>query len=99
MDTYGDHALPRELSALSLQGAAILWPHSSVRICDSVEPPHLRLKHDDSSQFGCVSGWTLHADTLLYFWRGNSHYSVDFVGVLHACGGWRDATLALASVD
>ena len=104
MDIYGDHAL---LHRGDPSSAGFQLRHRMVQqslgtilrqagICHAVEPPHLRLQRDDSSQSGRGSGLTRPADILLYSWRGDSHCCVDLVGVSPARGGWRDAASALA---
>ena len=67
-------------------------------MCRVVEPPHLRLKRDDSPESSRGSGLSRLAH-ILYSWRGDSHCCVDLVSVSPARGGWRDAASALASAE
>ena len=107
MNIYGDHALlcggdPNSAGfhlcrRLVQQSLGIILRQAG--ICHVVEPPHLRLERDASSQSGRGSRQTRPADILLYSWRGDSHWCVDLVGVSPARGGWRDAASALPSVE
>ena len=107
MDIYGDHALlcrgDPSSAGFQLRHRLVQQSLSTILrqagICHAVEPPHLRLERDASSQSGRGSGLTRPADILLYSWRGDSHCCVDLVGVSPARGGWRDAASALLSVE